>query len=240
MQRIFRHVIDVALAVIALSLPATSQAEPFSAADGPSIYDTVPIQVKHNPYQNQWDRVVHSASRSNPISEFARNLSSVQRVSYVNKAVNDAIAYKDDAVNWRTGDHWATASETLLRGSGDCEDFAILKMQLLSAAGISANDMYLVVGNDLVARTAHAILVVRVDGGLWTLDNRNDEIHLANNDPDFRPLVSLSAGKAWAHGYKANIDMGSDRGTDNISPINKSSKLAAMIAAQSSGVSVKL
>lgn len=86
----------------------------------------------------------------------------------VNTFVNDTIAYAPEPYG---SDHWQTPGETLDRGAGDCEDFAILKMAELYASGVDPGEMAVVVG-DLHGGVSHAILVVKSGGGELILDNR--------------------------------------------------------------------
>ena len=47
-------------------------------------------------------------------------------IGKINRAVNEAIKYTAD-----TEDKWQSPDETVKRGKGDCEDYAILKMSML-------------------------------------------------------------------------------------------------------------
>src|SRR3546814_2898490 len=58
----------------------------------------------------------------------------------VNTWVNHEIAYRNDRQLFGTSDYWADAATTLARKTGDCEDFAILKMQMLAGAGVDSNE----------------------------------------------------------------------------------------------------
>lgn len=57
------------------------------------------------------------------------------RAAFVNMAINRCIDYALDPPSARGGDLWSTPFETLTRGAGDCEDFAIAKFYLLIASG---------------------------------------------------------------------------------------------------------
>ena len=57
------------------------------------------------------------------------------RAAFVNVAINRNIAYALDPESAPGGDVWSTPFETLARGAGDCEDFAIAKFYLLIAGG---------------------------------------------------------------------------------------------------------
>ena len=110
--------------------------------------------------------------------------------------------FVDDARQYGREDFWSAASETLRRGRGDCEDYAIAKLQMLRAAGFADRDLYLVIAKDLVRRSDHALLVVRADGRLLVLDNGTDLILDAEDASDYRPVLTYSATAAWTHGYR--------------------------------------
>ena len=57
------------------------------------------------------------------------------RAAFVNIAINRSVAYALDSPTGAAGDAWSTPFETLARGAGDCEDFAIAKFYLLIASG---------------------------------------------------------------------------------------------------------
>jgi len=58
------------------------------------------------------------------------------------------------------GEYWQLPRETLSRGTGDCEDYAILLCSLYRAMGYSANDVYVVLG--LKENTGHGWVKIRV------------------------------------------------------------------------------
>ena len=120
----------------------------------------------------------------------------------VNLWVNHQIAYVDDDRNYRQRDYWATADETVSRGSGDCEDFAILKMHMLRAAGIDGDRMKLVLLRDLAINADHALLLVRSNAGWVVLDNMTDRIYDGRQSDAMRPILSFSGGRRWVHGYR--------------------------------------
>src|SRR6185295_16204938 len=96
------------------------------------------------------------------------------------------------------------ANETLNRGRGDCEDYAIAKLQMLRRAGIADKDLYLVVVKDLVRRADHAILVVRAAGHMYVLDNGTDELLDSESVSDYRPVLTFAAGATFTHGYRVH------------------------------------
>ena len=57
------------------------------------------------------------------------------RAAFVNVAINRCVSYALDPPSAPGGDEWSTPFETLARGAGDCEDFAIAKFYVLVASG---------------------------------------------------------------------------------------------------------
>lgn len=123
------------------------------------------------------------------------------RLEAVNRWVNHRIDYVEDRDLYGKADYWAGAHKTLRLGKGDCEDFALLKMSLLAAAGVRKEDMFLTIARDLARRADHAVLVVRTPAGYRMLDNATDTVLDASADYDYRPVLSFNGGQAWLHGY---------------------------------------
>ena len=119
----------------------------------------------------------------------------------VNAWVNERIVYTEDRDLFSRADFWAGAKKTLNLGRGDCEDIALTKMQLLAAAGIPREDMFLTIARDLVRGADHAVLIVRHEGGYVMLDDASDELFDAAAGHDYRPILSFSDRQTWLHGY---------------------------------------
>jgi predicted transglutaminase-like cysteine proteinase len=75
------------------------------------------------------------------------------------------------------------------------------KLQLLAAMGVPRGDMYLTIARDLTRRADHALLVVKLDGKHWLLDNSTNLLLDARESYDYRPILSYSAAGTWLHGY---------------------------------------
>jgi predicted transglutaminase-like cysteine proteinase len=174
------------------------------ALDRPNIFGSVALAIPHSPLDYRW-RKVERAGVSGAPAIFAANLrnrSSLDRLGAVNRYVNSRVSFVDDSRQFHTADLWSAASDTLRRGRGDCEDYAIAKLQMLRHAGFADRDLYLVIVRDLVRHADHAVLVVRADGRMLLLDNGTDLITDASNAQDYRPVLSFAAGKVWTHGYQ--------------------------------------
>jgi predicted transglutaminase-like cysteine proteinase len=113
----------------------------------------------------------------------------------VNAAVNGR-RYVTDAVNWGQGDYWASPLE-FLRRSGDCEDFAIAKYLALRERGVPAEEMRVVVLDDLQLGVTHAVLAVRRDAEFYILDNQQPTILPAAAIPHYAPIYAVNEQGWW-------------------------------------------
>src|SRR3546814_11823018 len=95
----------------------------------------------------------------------APGLDEQELLARVNRWVNRAIAYVGDDRNYRQRDYWATAEQTIARGKGDFEDFAILKMPMLRAAGVEPERMKLGLPRALAATADPAFPLVDTEAG---------------------------------------------------------------------------
>jgi predicted transglutaminase-like cysteine proteinase len=170
----------------------------------PDVFGTIALKVGRTSLDKRWNKVAgqrvggaHAAYAAS-----LRGRDELTQVEAVNTYVNRAVRFVDDSRQYGREDFWSAASETLRRGRGDCEDYAIAKMQMLRAAGFSDRDLYLVIAKDLVRRVDHALLVVRAGGRMLVLDNGTDRIMDAQDASDYRPVLTYSATAAWTHGYR--------------------------------------
>ena len=85
----------------------------------------------------------------------------------INSDVNASVTYKSDLEQYSKPEHWIEAGTF-----GDCEDYALLKRQLLLNAGFARKDLHLACcwcENNL---GYHCILLCNTDRGWFVLDNR--------------------------------------------------------------------
>jgi predicted transglutaminase-like cysteine proteinase len=178
-------------------------AEPTSST--PDLFGSKAIRVAHTRLDSNWQRVSHvsGAGASSGLIRAAYS-DRGQQLEQVNRWVNHAITYAEDSRVYGRADYWANASESLRRGKGDCEDFAIAKMQILRAMGVPQRDLYLVVVRDLVRRADHAVLAVRTDSGFMVLDSNTDRVLPQSQVNDYRPILTFNSEGSWIHGYSAD------------------------------------
>lgn len=95
------------------------------------------------------------------------------RVGEINRAFNLAIRPMSDQAQYGIEDVWTSPLATLAAGAGDCEDYAIAKLVALREAGVSSDDLRLVILRGLSSGEDHAVVAARVDGRWRMLDNRH-------------------------------------------------------------------
>jgi len=176
-----------------------------ASSDRPDIFGTSALRVDRTQLDAKWRRVTASFSSAVPISRQLAGQAegAMDKLALVNGWVNRRIQFVNDIRSSGQADLWSGAAETISRGQGDCEDYAITKLQLLKALGFADDDLYLAVVKDLVRHADHAVLVVRVDGRFVVLDNNVDRVLDTEEVADYRPLITYAAsGKAWIHGYR--------------------------------------
>lgn len=177
------------------------------ALDNDSELGTMAIPVETTRFDDRWARVRRAPAARMIQAQLdraavTRDLGEATTLERVNLWVNRQIAYADDDRNYQQRDFWATADETVERGSGDCEDFAILKMHMLRAAGIDGDRIKLVLLRDLAINADHAFLLVRSSAGWVVLDNMTDRIYDGRQANAVRPILSFSGNQRWIHGYR--------------------------------------
>ncbi|RDV03546.1 hypothetical protein DXH78_02455 [Undibacter mobilis] len=113
------------------------------------------------------------------------------RAGLINRAVNLAIRFSRDSTQFGTTDVWQSPLMTFAFGSGDCEDYAIAKYVALREAGMSTDDLNLVIVRDNRTGGDHAVTAARIDGEWLILDNRMMLLLTDAQTSDFKPLIAL-------------------------------------------------
>jgi len=161
------------------------------------------------------DRIVRAAQKYGPTGlANARALQQVMlglggkddaaRLRAVNDFYNQRLAYVEDVDNWGQVDYWASPLESLGKGAGDCEDYAIGKYFTLTSLGIPHAKLRMVyvraslpdAPNGFVA---HMVLAYypTPDAEPLVLDNLQPVIRPAGQRPDLTPVFSFNAEGLW-------------------------------------------
>jgi predicted transglutaminase-like cysteine proteinase len=135
----------------------------------------------------------------------ARAAPEVDKLRLVNVFFNRHIRFEDDGKVWGQADYWATPLETIGRGAGDCEDFAIGKYFTLKELGVPADRMRLTyvkarIGGPASKLTqAHMVVTYYAapDADPLVLDNLITDIRSASRRPDLKPVFSFNSEGLW-------------------------------------------
>jgi predicted transglutaminase-like cysteine proteinase len=149
-------------------------APPLPQALGAFGAGSVLMPLAENPFAAKWDgmlaRQAEAAQapyyrrfrrefnelRGEPLKKLARDL---------NDAVLDRVFYMYDQMNYGQSDYWASPAETAWRGSGDCEDYAILQYGLLRHLGVPESRLFVALvnsHNENLPYLDHAVLLLDV------------------------------------------------------------------------------
>ena len=127
-----------------------------------------------------------------------------RRVNAVNEFVNRNVRFREDIDAHGAIDDWASPGQTLIRGEGDCEDYAIAKYFLLRRAGVPLAQLRLVytrarVGAADAPPVAHMVLawVSALPGDALILDNLVDAIVPLSLRTDLTPVFSFNTQGLW-------------------------------------------
>lgn len=185
-------------------LRTTPVAAPAVRSGRPDLFGSVALAVGRTSLDSRWRRVrsAHLPTTAAHYAHALRSRDALARVEAINRYVNHRVQFTDDSRQFGRADQWSGATETLRRGRGDCEDYAITKMQMLRAAGFAPKNLYLVLVKDLVRRADHAVLVVRTADRMLLLDNGTDTVADTETVRDYRPIFSFAATGTWTHGYR--------------------------------------
>lgn len=172
--------------------------------DRPDVFGSVALAISSTPLDDRWQKVADGNAGAVAVTYAAsvQSQAPLARLDAVNRFVNERVRFNSDNAMFGADDRWMTGAETLRRGQGDCEDYAITKLQMLRRAGFAEKDLYLVILRDTRRAADHAVLVVRAEGRLLVLDNGTDRIVDSDTMADYRPIMTYSGNRAWTHGYR--------------------------------------
>jgi predicted transglutaminase-like cysteine proteinase len=181
---------------------------PAVSSDRPDVFNSVALTIGRSPLDARWNQVSGAGVGGNA-GAFAASLRKqdiLSKLEAVNGYVNARVRFVDDRAQFGVADRWLAPTETLTRGRGDCEDFALAKRALLRAAGVPEKDLYIVVLKDLSRRADHAVLVVRAASRFLVLDNGTNRIVDSSDVQDYKPMLTFAAnGRTYTHGYRREL-----------------------------------
>lgn len=114
-------------------------------------------------------------------------------IARVNRIVNRDVRTVSDFRQFNRREHWSLPTA---RG-GDCEDFALLKKQMLIQLGLPPQALLIATVLDR-NRRGHAVLVVRTTAGDMVLDNQTNRIKLwSDTGYIFLRMQDPTSPKGW-------------------------------------------
>jgi predicted transglutaminase-like cysteine proteinase len=125
------------------------------------------------------------------IVDSARARDGRARLGEINRAINLAIKPMTDMAQYGQIDVWSSPLVTFTTGVGDCEDYAIAKFVALRLAGMSPDDLRIVVLRDTINGEGHAVAMARLDQHWLTLDNRRMAMVEDSDARNIRPLFVI-------------------------------------------------
>ncbi len=119
-----------------------------------------------------------------------------QRLARVNSFFNQ-LSYRSDRRTWGQKDYWASPTEFLAKGMGDCEDYAIAKYITLRKIGVPEARLKLAFVRHLPDNQPHVVLLVKNGGKQWVLDNINDALRTTEQRTDLQPVYAFGDRGLW-------------------------------------------
>ncbi|WP_298831218.1 transglutaminase-like cysteine peptidase [uncultured Piscinibacter sp.] len=154
--------------------------------------------------QRAGPRAAAAVDALQPLLAGATGKDAAALLAVVNDFYNRPVVFTDDVAAWGVDDHWASPLETLEKGQGDCEDYAIAKYFSLMAAGVPAAKLRLVyvraaIGGPGGVVQAHMVLAYYpLPGGEpLILDNLIGEVRPASRRSDLTPVFSFNSEGLW-------------------------------------------
>lgn len=120
----------------------------------------------------------------------------------VNGFFNRSLLFIDDTLNWRQDDYWATPVEALIKGAGDCEDYAIAKYLTLRRIGVPGERLRITYVKALTQNQPHMVLTwyATPASDPLVLDNLITDIRPASQRRDLLPVYAFNAEGLWLPG----------------------------------------
>ncbi len=164
-----------------------------------------------------YDRILDQAKQryggrgAQVLQEWREQMNALRRageedqVRRVNEFVNRRVMFEDDITIWGQKDYWATPLESLGRGAGDCEDFAIAKYISLRILGIDNDKLRMtyvkarIGGPRSTVSEAHMVLgyYPTPDAEPLILDNLIGDIRPASARTDLTPVFGFNSEGIW-------------------------------------------
>lgn len=178
-----------AFCALLLGVALTSAGEDWGMWDFPSIMATATKQYgdisEARPRIEAWQLLLEKSA----------DLPESEKLKVVNRFFNEQMLFESDEQVWHQEDYWATPMEALIKGAGDCEDFALAKYFSLRELGVSSDKLRITYVKALSLNQAHMVLTwyATPTAEPLVLDNLIDDIRPASKRTDLLPVYSFNA-----------------------------------------------
>ncbi|MDX1300618.1 MAG: transglutaminase-like cysteine peptidase, partial [Pseudomonas sp.] len=158
---------------------------PTLLAEAPAIQNSGFSTALHDARLVSWHSLINNSADDDERAQLER----------VNQFINRAVSFVSDQQAWGEDDYWATPAQTLSRGQGDCEDFAIAKYFSLVRMGVPSEKLRLTFVKALTQNQAHMVLAYYPSPSEQPLilDNLDPRIRLASERSDLLPVYSFNS-----------------------------------------------
>jgi predicted transglutaminase-like cysteine proteinase len=165
---------------------------------GSSLFNNGQLQIdeeiKMQAAQRAGDKARQRLEKWERLINDYQNRAEMEKLKAVNDFFNRQITPRDDEMTEIKCDYWQSPIETLVRGVGDCDDFAMAKYVSLRLLGISPEQL-LVASVEVASPRIfhHALLFVfpQNETDPWVLDNLNRHIQRLR-DAEINPIYGLN------------------------------------------------
>jgi predicted transglutaminase-like cysteine proteinase len=139
-----------------------------------------------------------------------KQVSEKEKLEVVNQFFNHQMRYVEDIDNWHETDYWATPIESLWKGAGDCEDYAIAKYFSLRRLGVPNDKLLITYVKALRLNRAHMVLTYYSGPNAepLVLDSLINEIKPASQRTDLLPVYAFNGEGLWLPGANGNKRVG--------------------------------
>jgi len=134
----------------------------------------------------------------------------LEQLQVVNRFFNQQLRYVEDIDLWHEVDYWATPVQALIKGAGDCEDYAIAKYFSLRRMGIPSEKLRITYVKALRQNRAHMVLTYysKPQAQPLVLDSLMDAIKPASQRTDLLPVYAFNGEGLWLTGAAGNKKVG--------------------------------
>lgn len=139
-----------------------------------------------------------------------RQIPEAEQLNVVNLFFNHQLRYQEDIDLWHEVDYWATPVQSLWKGAGDCEDYAIAKYFSLRHLGVPGDKLRITYVKALRQNRAHMVLTYYAtpDAMPLVLDSLVDTIQPASQRTDLLPVYAFNGEGLWLTGAGGNKKVG--------------------------------